>query len=274
SSCDRASGRVSETLGKAAQGSASLGRVRLPNIQTPSNAACRRHGAKIHVKPRNGNARLYRPRATALKADGENLLASYSRADITLARISSRKGDAEGKRTARKQHGEGKNEEEEEEEVEERNTPRYDTRVAKDAPERRSGCGEIRSPSAPPLPYRLLLTVIAPLDVESRGGVRPHRRRPEIRRSTSAARRAFRVTRGRAELKVRLKRPTGKSAARRASRLTLGSQRSRLCWKKVLHVVVVVVKILSLRSTAGLLVACSTARLAHVRACSRGEPRA
>ncbi|TGZ47619.1 hypothetical protein DBV15_03442 [Temnothorax longispinosus] len=70
SSRDRANGRVSETLGKAAQGLASLGRVRLPNIQAPSNAACRRHGAKIHVKPRDRNMRLYRPRATAPKADG------------------------------------------------------------------------------------------------------------------------------------------------------------------------------------------------------------
>jgi len=55
SSRDRPSGRLSETLGKAAQGSASLGRVRLPNIQTPSNAACRRHRVKIHVKPRDGS---------------------------------------------------------------------------------------------------------------------------------------------------------------------------------------------------------------------------
>ena len=47
---DRANGRVSETLGKAAQGSASLGRVRLPNIQASSNATCRRHGAKIRMK--------------------------------------------------------------------------------------------------------------------------------------------------------------------------------------------------------------------------------
>lgn len=47
---ERAIGRVSETLGKAAQGSASLGRIRLPNIQAPSNAAYRRHGAKIRVK--------------------------------------------------------------------------------------------------------------------------------------------------------------------------------------------------------------------------------
>lgn len=47
---DRANGRISETLGKAAQGSSSLGRVRLPNIQSSSNAVCRRHGAEIHVK--------------------------------------------------------------------------------------------------------------------------------------------------------------------------------------------------------------------------------
>ncbi|KYQ55587.1 hypothetical protein ALC60_05509, partial [Trachymyrmex zeteki] len=69
SSRDRANGRVSETLGKAAQGSASLGRVRLPNIQASSNAACRCHGAKIHVKPRDRSTRLYRSRATAPKAD-------------------------------------------------------------------------------------------------------------------------------------------------------------------------------------------------------------
>lgn len=62
SSRDRANGRVSETLGKAAQGLASLGRIRLPNIQAPSNAACRRYGAKIYVKPRDGNIRLYRSR--------------------------------------------------------------------------------------------------------------------------------------------------------------------------------------------------------------------
>jgi hypothetical protein len=58
SSSDRPSGRLSETLGKPAQGSASLGLVRLPNIQTPSNAACRRHRVKIHVKPRDRSARL------------------------------------------------------------------------------------------------------------------------------------------------------------------------------------------------------------------------
>lgn len=68
SSRDRANGRVSETLGKASQGLASLGRVRLPNIQAPSNAACRRHGAKIHVQSCDGNTRLCRPRATAPKA--------------------------------------------------------------------------------------------------------------------------------------------------------------------------------------------------------------
>lgn len=66
SSRDRANGRVSETLGKAAQGLASLGRVRLPNIQAPSNAACRRHGAKIHMKPR----------AAAPKANDTNSLVS------------------------------------------------------------------------------------------------------------------------------------------------------------------------------------------------------
>lgn len=60
---EQAVGRVSETLGKAAQGSASLGRIRLPNIQAPSNATYRRHGAKIRVKPHDRNTRLYCQRA-------------------------------------------------------------------------------------------------------------------------------------------------------------------------------------------------------------------
>lgn len=56
---ERAIGRVSETLGKAAQGSASLGRISLPNIQAPSTAAYRRHGAKIRVKLHDRSTRLF-----------------------------------------------------------------------------------------------------------------------------------------------------------------------------------------------------------------------
>lgn len=69
---NRASGgRVSETLGKAAQGSASLGRVRLPNIQAPSSVMCLRHGTKIHVKPCDENTRLYRSRTHDCAESGQ-----------------------------------------------------------------------------------------------------------------------------------------------------------------------------------------------------------
>ncbi|EGI66466.1 hypothetical protein G5I_04939 [Acromyrmex echinatior] len=94
SSSDRANGQVSETLGKAAQGSASLGRVRLPNIQALSNAACRCHRAKIHVKSRDRSTRLYRLRATAPKADElENfneLVKKLAHRGVALAWIDSR----------------------------------------------------------------------------------------------------------------------------------------------------------------------------------------
>lgn len=83
---NRASDRVSETLGKAAQGSASLGRVRLPNIQTQSNAVCRHYGAKIRAKPRKAYD-FYRSYISAPReTDDGNLFGPLCRAKRTATR--------------------------------------------------------------------------------------------------------------------------------------------------------------------------------------------
>lgn len=69
---DRASGRVSEThLERRLKAQLALDALDCLIFRLRANAACRRHGAKIHVKPRDRNTRLYRLRAES--ASGENL---------------------------------------------------------------------------------------------------------------------------------------------------------------------------------------------------------
>ncbi|KYN44239.1 hypothetical protein ALC56_01301, partial [Trachymyrmex septentrionalis] len=254
-SSDRANGRVSETLGKAAQGSASLGRIRLPNIQASSNAACRCHGAKIHVKSRDRSMRLYRLRATAKADELENfyeLVKNLFTIDSALAftspprpgarsfakgittrrrerRQTDGKGDAEGKRTAKKERetvrdGEGEKgekQEKKEEEEERRGVRDRDTTTA-----RAKTAGGGRGFLAAARRTRVLATVARfddedKEDVDERAGRRLALSRYEKKEAEDRPR-EFDIIRRRKSAN-----PTGKSAARRASRLTLGSQRSR-----------------------------------------------